>query len=256
LELDLKIKPDAKKIEAAGLSNPGRVRPNNQDNYLVDLVNELFIVSDGMGGHQAGEIAARAVVTALPQVLEPHLPRLKNGPRRVAELTLREVILEFSQRLRDETALQAGLKGLGATLVMILVAGMKAYLAHMGDSRIYLFRAGQLRQLTEDHSVIAILLKHGDITPAEAVDHPARGQLSRYVGMTGETYPDVQTLDLQSGDRLLLCSDGLWGMLPDDQIARLLPENPGPSDACRHLVDAANQAGGKDNITVVIVDIP
>jgi protein phosphatase len=255
MESNLDGKPVAEGVKAAGLSDPGRVRPNNQDNYLVDLANELFIVSDGMGGHQAGEIAARAVVTALPQVLEQHLDRLKIAPRRVVELTLREVILDFSQRLRDETALQAGLKGLGATLAMVLFMGGKAYIAHMGDSRIYLFREEKLQQLTEDHSVIAILLKHGDITPADVADHPARGQLSRYIGMPGETYPDVQTLTLQTGDRLLLCSDGLWGMLLDDQVVRLLSEHLEPSAACRQLVNAANQAGGKDNITVVIVDL-
>jgi len=218
----LKNKPDSEGIHAAGLSDPGRVRPNNQDNYLIDLANELFIVSDGMGGNQAGEIAARAVVTALPQILEQHLPQLKHAPRRVVELTLREVILEFSQRLRDETALQAGLKGMGATLAMVLFMDTKAYIAHMGDSRIYLFRDQQLRPLTEDHSVVAILIKHGDITPTEAAGHPARGQLSRYIGMTGETYPDVQTLNLEKGDRLLLCSDGLWGMLQEEKIGRFV----------------------------------
>jgi len=241
-------------VLASGLSDTGRVRPNNQDSFRVDLEHSLFLVSDGMGGRQAGEIAARAVAEALPQVLAAHLPRLRKAPFRVVELTLREVILEFSQRLRDETARQAGLKGMGATLDLLWLQENQAHLVHMGDSRTYLFRQGRLRQLTEDHSVVAILLKHGDITPEQAVDHPARGQLSRYIGMEGEVYPDVQLIELQSKDRLLLCTDGLWGMLPDARIAKLLRRYAEPDAACRALVDAANAQGGKDNITTVIVE--
>lgn len=241
-------------VLASGLSDTGRVRPNNQDNFRVDLEHSLFLVSDGMGGHQAGEIAARAVAKALPQILVAHLPRLSEAPLRVVELTLREVIVKFSQHLRDETAHQAGLRSMGATLDLLWLRKNQAHLVHMGDSRIYLFRQGQLRQLTEDHSVVAILLKHNEITPEQAVDHPARGQLSRYIGMEGEVYPDVHTFRLLRGDRLLLCTDGLWGMISDAEIAGLLHKHAEPNAACHALVEAANAYGGKDNITTVIVE--
>jgi protein phosphatase len=242
------------RVLAGGLSDTGRVRPNNQDSFRVDLEHNLFLVADGMGGHQAGEIAARAVAEVLPQVLAAHLPRLREAAVQVVEQTLREVIVEFSRRLRDETASQAGLKGMGATLDLLWLRKDQAHLVHMGDSRTYLFRQRQLRQLTEDHSVVAILLKHGDITPEQALGHPARGRLSRYIGMEGEVYPDVHTIQMQSNDRLLLCTDGLWGMIPDAKIAGLLHAHAEPGAACRALVDAADAQGGKDNITAVIVD--
>ncbi len=143
---------------------------------------------------------------------------------------------------------------MGATVALAWLRETGAHLAHLGDSRIYLFREAQLQQLTEDHSVIALLLRSGEITPEEAQTHPARGQLSRYVGMDGEVYPDVQTVQLQAGDRLLLCSDGLTNMIPNTQIAQLLQVNAEVLAACQALVHAANTAGGTDNITVLVVD--
>jgi protein phosphatase len=242
-------------LRAEALSDVGLVREINQDSYLVDLLHGLFIVSDGMGGKAAGETASRAVVTILPKMLEPHLTGLASASRRVVELTLREGIVQFSQLLRQQAADQPGMKGMGATLALVWLREEQAHLAHMGDSRIYRLRHDKLSQLTEDHSVIALLLKHGEITPAEVPDHPARGQLSRYIGMEGEVFPHVQTIKARRGERFLLCSDGLWGMCPEQQIAQLLLANPEPAAACRSLVEAANQAGGRDNITVLVFDL-
>ena len=143
---------------------------------------------------------------------------------------------------------------MGATVVLAMIKRRSAYIAHMGDSRAYLFRDNQLKQLTEDHSIVGILLRHGDITPEEATEHPAKGRLSRYVGMEGKVYPDVRSIAIKKEDRLLLCSDGLSGMLNDRNIAELLIMHPDPQAACKALADAANSAGGTDNITVVIVD--
>lgn len=241
-------------IQAAGLTDIGRQRTSNQDAFLVDSGHQLYIVSDGMGGQQAGEVASRAVVSVLPQMLDSLLVRLSDSPRRVIELTLRETIAQFSQRLRQEAAAQPGMKGMGATLAMIWLRQDLAHLAHMGDSRIYRLRHDRLSQLTEDHSVVALLIKHGDIRPEDAANHPARGQLSRFIGSDGEVFPDLQSVQLHPGERLLLCSDGLWGMLPDAEIARLLLQHPEPQDACQALIQAANQAGGKDNITVLVIN--
>jgi len=145
---------------------------------------------------------------------------------------------ELSQRLRSESKDQVGLHGMGATVAMAWFRSEQrvAHLAHMGDSRIYLYRQDNLKQLTEDHSVVAILLRHKDITPEEALGHPARGRLSRYVGMDEEVYPDVQTINLQVGDRFLLCSDGLTGMVSDKLIAHLLQANVDLQVACKALV--------------------
>ena len=241
-------------VQAVCFSDVGRIRQNNQDSCLVALEQNLFIVSDGMGGHQAGEVASKAVVTVLPRMIEQRLAGMSSSETSQIEDVLREVILELSQRLRAESAGRVGLKGMGATVALAWLRGPLAHLAHMGDSRVYLFRQGHLIRLTEDHSIVALLLKHGDIAPEEARKHPAQGKLSRYVGMEGEVYPDVQTVSLQSGDRLLLCSDGLTNMVSDAQIAKLLQSHSEPELACRALVDTANAAGGKDNITVVVVD--
>lgn len=243
-------------VRAACASDRGRVRQINQDSYLIDLAQNLFIVSDGLGGHLAGEVASRTVVNVLPELIKHRLAALASARNRIIELTLREVILELSQRLRAESTGKPGWQGMGATLVMVLIRPdlRTAHLAHLGDSRIYLFRRGKLSQLTEDHSITALLIKHGEITEEEGREHPARGRLSRYVGMEGEVYPDVQTMELQDGDQFLLCSDGLTSMVPDDQIVELLRTCAIPEGACQALVDAANAASGQDNITTMVVN--
>jgi len=167
---------------------------------------------------------------------------------------LRDAILELSQRLRDESKGQAGLQGMGATVVVVWLQGQKAHMAYMGDSRIYHFRDGRLAQLTQDHSVIALLLRHKEITEEEAKQHPARGRLSRYVGMEGDTFSDLYSVSLLPGDRLLLCSDGLTGMVSNNDINHVLADCPDPEVACNELVEMANKAGGKDNITALVIN--
>jgi protein phosphatase len=143
---------------------------------------------------------------------------------------------------------------MGATLVMTLIRENCCFVANMGDSRAYLFRQGKLRQLSEDHSVVGILLRTGEIGQEEADRHPARGQLTRYIGMLDEVNPYQCNVTLKPGDRLLLCSDGLTGLVDDAAIARVLRDNKEPQATCKALVAAANSAGGHDNVTVVIVD--
>lgn len=248
--------PAAPPVQAAAASHVGLVRQSNEDSYLIDLERGLFIVSDGMGGHQAGGIASKLVVTILPQLIERKLASISSPQAQDFECILREAIFELSQRLHAESKGQVGLHGMGATVALAWFRSEQraVHLAHMGDSRIYLFRRNHLAQLTEDHSVVALLLKHKDITPQEAQRHPARGRLSRFVGMEGEVYPDVQTVNLQVGDRLLLCTDGLTSLVPDEHIAALLRANSDPQVTCRALVEVANAAGGTDNITVLVVN--
>jgi protein phosphatase len=207
-----------------------------------------------MGGHQAGEVASNAVVSVLPKLIQQRVKGLASGGSRGIQLALREAVLELSRRLLEESTGRADLKGMGATLALAWLPGSSrvAHLVHMGDSRIYLFRQGRLSQMTEDHSLAALLVKHGEISLEEARRHPARSRLSRYIGMEAEAYPDAQTIELQAGDRLLLCSDGLTSMLPDEQIAQILAQHPDPGLACRSLVETANRVGGEDNVTVVV----
>ena len=252
---------NANHLEAACVSDPGLERAENQDSYLLDLDQALFIVSDGIGGHQAGDVASRAVVTVFADMLKRQMAALLEANDRQVELALREVVVEFNRRLRSESASRAGLQGLGATLVLVWIRIMqsKAYLVSMGDSRIYLLRKEKLGQLTEDHTISAFLLKHGVITPEQALDHPGQHKLSRYIGMEGEVYPDVQTIGLHPGDRLLLCSDGLTNMVSDEEIQKILfsarqESSRLPQAACETLVQAAIHGGGTDNITALVID--
>ncbi len=242
------------KLAAAAATDVGKVRAQNEDAHLVDIEHGLFIVSDGMGGMQAGEVASKVVVEVLPRMIEQRLAGLEKTGGQSLRKMLSEAIVELSGQLCCASATQPGLKGMGATLVLVLIRGRCACVAHMGDSRVYLFRNGKLTQLTEDHSLVALLLRRGDITPRQAKTHPARSQISRYVGMEGELGPDVSALMLKVGDRLLLCSDGLTGMVADNSIRTILKTKRDPKTACESLIEAANAAGGHDNITAVVLN--
>jgi len=239
-------------VQYAGLTDLGRVRQTNEDNWTAEPKQGLFIVADGMGGEFAGALAAKAVVATLPGLVRKYLgtmEALSNGRvgRRMAK-----AIAELSAQLRQQTQNEPGLDGMGSTVVCALVRGSKTLVAHMGDSRAYRMRAGRLKQLTEDHTLIQLLLHSGEITPEEAATHPALGRLTRCVGMPGEPLPQTRLLELSPGDLLLLCTDGLTGMLSNQQIFAVL-KDPAPLETqCQRLVEAANEAGGKDNITVLL----
>lgn len=170
-----------------------------------------------------------------------------------ASMQVSAVLVELSEQLRKESQATPGLKGIGSTVVLALVRNGQGIVAHLGDSRAYLLRSGRLEQLTTDHTIAQLLVDRGELTPDEAAAHPGRAQLTRFVGMATEAIPETQNIDLSSGDWLLLCSDGLSGMLSDRQIQSILNQQTLPADACRDLIAAANQAGGKDNVTAVIV---
>ena len=175
-------------------TDPGRVRSVNQDSFFADPGRGLFIVSDGMGGEQAGALASEVVVKVLPAIIEQRLGQLKSNPPPTIRTQLRRAICDLSHRLRTESAAQIGLIGMGATAVVALLGRRSVHLAHLGDSRAYIFRQGRLVQLTHDHSVVGILLRQGEITHQQARSHPAQGRLSRFVGMEDEALPDVKTM--------------------------------------------------------------
>lgn len=241
-------------IAVGSATDVGRVRAQNEDAFYADPEHGIFIVADGMGGHQAGEIASKVVVSVLPKMIEGRMGMLGNPRSRAIRYWLRQDILQLSQRLHSEATQKTAVRGTGATVVMALLRGDRAHIAHMGDSRAYLFRDNRLTQLTEDHSVVGLLQRSGEITAEEAKTHPARSHITRYVGMSDPVYPDVRTVPLKPGDRLLLCTDGLTGMLSDEEIAEALRRQSDPQKACDYLVQAANSAGGKDNATVVVVN--
>jgi protein phosphatase len=233
----------ASTILHACLSDRGRTHPANEDRWLADPEQGLYVVADGM----ADERPAQLAVERLPGLLRSRLARVSDvGHPRAAE-AVRAAVAEVSEEVRD-------LDATGSTLVLALVGGDRALLAHLGDSRIYLLRDGRLRPLTRDHSCLQELVDLGVLTPEEAEGRPNGGP-TRFLGMWGEPVADVTVLDLHSGDRLLLCSDGLTGMLSDGELEEILAREAAPAEACRRLIDAANDAGGDDNITALVVAV-
>jgi protein phosphatase len=240
-------------VRYAGLTDPGRVRQRNEDNWTVDPDQGLFIVADGMGGEFCGALASKAVVATLPGLVRQHLGLINGLSGSSAKRRMARAIAALSTQLYEQTQNEPGLTGMGSTVVCALVRGDRLLVAHMGDSRAYRLRAGRLKRLTKDHSLVELLLRSGDITPEEAATHPARGRLTRNVGMEGEPLPQTCLVKFKPGELLLLCSDGLTAMLDDPTIQSILNEPASLEKQCQRLKNAANQVGGKDNITVVLV---
>jgi serine/threonine protein phosphatase PrpC len=241
-------------VRAAMACDRGKVRQENEDACVVAPERGLFIVSDGMGGHQAGAIASRIVVNVLPALLAQQAGHVQLSPEGIHQ-ALARAAADLSTQLRQEAAKHPDLVGMGATVVLLLVAGGQAHIMHLGDSRAYLLRQSRLRRLTQDHTVAALLLRLKEITEEEAREHQGAHRLTRYMGMDGDALPDIRTLRLEAGDRLMLCSDGLTGMVSDRHIAHVLRQHPRPEDACQALVAAANAAGSRDNVSAIVIDV-
>jgi serine/threonine protein phosphatase PrpC len=221
----------------------GRVRDGNEDAYLVDDAMGLIAVADGMGGHRAGEVASATALEALRAAITSGRP-------------LRESIEDANEAVFTKSHTDASLRGMGTTLTAgTLVTGGTLLVGHVGDSRAYLLHDGELRQVTDDHSLVEELVREGRLTADEAAVHPQRSIITRALGVDSSVNVDVYPVELVPGDRLLLCSDGLTGMVQPDDIAAALRRESDPGRAATALVDAANQAGGEDNITVVVVAV-
>jgi PPM family protein phosphatase len=243
------------RINAAGLTDRGRLRENNEDAFSITPELGLYLVSDGMGGARAGQVASAAAARALP----PQLDKLfrQRAPAGLAEMdaVLGEAVALLSDELLDRSSADPALRGAGATVVACWFLDGSAALVHMGDSRAYRLRDGRLECLTIDHTVTALLLQLKQIDEIEALEHPGRHALTRYVGMEPAAQPETAVLEINPGDRYLLCSDGLWGVVEEQKLAELLAEDSDLESICRRMIDAANATGGPDNITVVVIDI-
>jgi protein phosphatase len=230
------------------------VREENEDMFFADVHVPIFLVSDGMGGHQGGALASKIVSEDLPVMIENALERLRIGSARSVRAVLERAIAEQSRQLHLEGTSESGFKGMGATLVVVLLRKNRCFVANVGDSRAYLLRKGRLRQLTRDHSVISELIENGRLKPENAENHHAQGQITRYIGMERRARSHVRSFALKKGDRILLCTDGLTDLVEDKVIAAILEEFPCPEESCKGLVAAANNAGGHDNTTAMIID--
>jgi len=237
----------------------GRRREKNEDSYLADPSLMLYLVADGMGGHAGGETASRMSAEIVHRAIAarrkdaslfPERPPRGEQPGILAMLG--EAIRGASQAIFEASSLQLELAGMGTTTTAALFFGPRIYIAHVGDSRLYRHRAGRLEQLTEDHSLVAEQVKAGFITPEEAQFSRFRNIITRSVGFESHVAADTFSVATRPGDCFLLCSDGLTGMVSDEEIARALRTRT-PGRACDELVDLANRHGGEDNITLVLL---
>ncbi len=235
-------------LEHHGVTDPGKVRKNNEDSLLVGEGRDetLFAVADGIGGFEAGEVASSIATEALKE-LEPLSP-------------LEDAIREANRRILAAARGDEKLSGMGTTVVAMRFGGTReeptAEISHVGDSRAYLLRGGDLKPVTEDHSLVAELVRSGDLTRAQASEHPQKNLITRALGAEEEVDVDTAVLPVEAGDRLLLCSDGLSDMVPETKMFNLLTSHPEDTEKTVHaLVRAALDAGGADNITVVVVDV-
>ena len=221
----------------------GCLRDHNEDSLVV--TPPLFAVADGMGGHAAGEVASEIAVRVLSELAPEHPDGEALG--RAIEEANRAVI----QAAREGR----GRQGMGTTMTAAMLEGERLVIAQVGDSRAYLLHQGKLQQLTRDHSLMADMIEAGQLTPEEARTHPQRSVITRALGSDAHLHPDIYEINVETGDRLLICSDGLSGMIFDDQIENTLRRVQDPQRCASQLVNEAIAAGGHDNVTVIVADV-
>jgi protein phosphatase len=233
------------KLSVGSRTDVGRVRQGNEDSYLV--AEPLFVIADGMGGHLAGDVASATaveVITAEASDLSVADPS-----------TLEKVVRDANEAIWAKAQGDPTLNGMGTTCTLLLIDGDRGRIAHVGDSRAYLLRDGELSQLTEDHTLVQKMVNEGRLEPDEAEVHPQRSIVTRGLGIYQELQVDMLPLTLRPGDRLMLCSDGLNSMIRPDAMREALAGAPDAQSAADKLVDLANAAGGEDNVTVIVIDV-
>lgn len=231
-------------VEHSERSDTGQVRPANEDSFLVRT--PLFVVADGMGGANAGEVASRAAV-------ETFSAGLPSGATTAERLT--ESVRAANRRIHQEASADVTRRGMGTTVTAALIGDSEVTLAHVGDSRAYLIRGGNINRLTQDHTLVDELVRQGSLTEAEAAVHPQRSIITRALGPEPSVEVDVESHPLEVDDVLLLCSDGLTGMVGDQEMLGIIEGSKTLAAASKALVEAANAAGGRDNITVLLARI-
>ena len=246
-------------LQVAGRSDVGRVRPSNEDNFGFDEKLGVFVVCDGMGGHAAGEVASQIAVDTVIAFFRQRSPSqrddayLEDAP--VGARLLAEAVKQANDAILDYAEEHKNTSGMGTTLVAARFCNDVFSIANVGDSRIYLFREGQLMQLTEDHSLVMEQVRRGIITLEQAKKSSAQNIITRALGTDESTLPDLGEFPAQAGDLLLLMTDGVLRHVEDDDIRSILLQIPSLQGACDTLIDVANEGGGEDNSTCVLVQV-
>ena len=238
-------------FSCAARTDVGIVRSGNEDNYLMQADRGLFIVADGMGGHAAGEVASEMAVRIIAQETSGH----RGGTNEEVGARLRAAIRKANEAIFERTLQEHDKRGMGTTATALVLLPKRYLIGQVGDSRAYLLRKGELIQVTKDHSYVQEQVDAGLLTPDQARVHPYSNVITRCVGASGDVEPDIYAGTLEEGDILLLASDGLTGMLEDEQLGRILLSGGGPEAWVDRLVNEANRRGGLDNITAIVIRI-
>lgn len=228
-------------------SDKGRARKQNEDAYLAS--EHIFAVADGMGGHVSGEIASAIALDTIKKLFS------KSYSKGELLARIETAYQQANKAIYDKAAENPDYTGMGTTLLMVVPAGNEFCIGNIGDSRVYLYRQGHFSQLSEDHSLVAQMLKAGKLSEREAESHPLKSIITRALGTEPTVKADLSLVEVYKGDRLLLCTDGLTGMVKDAEIAEVLASNYSLEDTCHRLIEKANARGGLDNITVILVEI-
>jgi len=244
-------------MRSVGRTDIGLVRKVNEDSFLSQKLEGcedayIHIVADGMGGHNAGEVASSMAVQEIAAYIKENIEALKLGDKEIQDL-IRSAILYANDKVYKTSIIRSNCLGMGTTLSMVLVKGGRLYIGHVGDSRVYLIREKQIERLTEDHSLVAELVKAGTIKPEEANNHPQKNVITKALGTEYTLEPDIGLYDMKCGDFILICTDGLSNAVNEEDMVSTLINSSDIDEACGQLVDKARENGGFDNITAVVI---
>lgn len=249
------------KVKVGGITDTGMARKHNEDSFFVNEEGGLLVVADGVGGQSSGEVASKMAVELINDYITKfkaeNRPYVGSVDESLSEETnrLASAVRLANQVIYESSKSNPSLKGMCTTVVTALIKGKSMSIAHVGDSRAYLLRSGTMMQLTDDHSVVSEQVKKGLMTESQARDSGMKNIITRALGLEATVEVDLEEVEVMDGDRVLLCSDGLTTMVPDDTILDTAAGLPDPEEACRRLVVLANENGGKDNVTVVLGNI-
>lgn len=242
-------------IDVAGKSDIGRVRTTNQDAYHVGKISSdvaWSVVCDGMGGANGGNVASLVAVGAISANMDRNYKPEK--PDSSIHSLITTAVINANALVYQKSKQTPDLAGMGTTVVLTVIKNDRAYIAHAGDSRAYHISKSQIKQITKDHTMVQYLIETGELTPEEAKDHPKKHLITRAVGVDENIMVDYNEADLEKGDRVLICSDGLSNLVSEEEISAIVKKNNTLVDAIDKLIELANERGGNDNITVVIME--
>ena len=235
-------------------TDKGKKRKKNEDSLFIMPSDNIYIVADGVGGHNSGEIASQTAVKSVAEYVKSNpIEKIRDEKNLISYFSLclkkvNSIIFDMSTKSQQN-------KGMATTLVLVYVAGKKAYFVNIGDSRAYIYRDDEISQITEDHTYVNELVKVGNITVDEAKEHPQKNMITRALGGEDKILPDFYQLKIEKNDIIILCTDGLYSELSNDEIKEIISKHDSMNELSKSLVDEANKKGGNDNITVICLKI-